>query len=169
MKLHIDEIFLKTRNEDKKIDYLWNVMDRETRFMLASEISTDRTTQAAIYALKKAIRQMKYDPEVIVTDDYKAYFSALKMKEFSNIPHEHGTLTHAHNNIIERLNSTCREKFKVMRGFKTTDSDIPHGMMIGYNFTREHMSLNDRTPAQAAGVMKDKLTWFELLQKTEIF
>jgi len=169
MKIHIDEIFIKTRNEDKKIAYLWNVMDRDTRFMLASEISQDRDTQAAIYALKQAIRQMKYDPEVIVTDDYKAYFSALKMKEFRDIPHEHGTLTHAHNNIVERLNGTCREKFKVMRGVKTSNSIIPHGMMINYNFIRPHMSLDGETPAVAAGVMKDKVTWSELFNKCEIF
>lgn len=169
MKIHIDEIFIKTRNEDKKIAYLWNIMDRETRFMLASEISTDRTTQAAVYALKQAIRQMKYDPTVIVTDDYKAYFSTLKMKEFRNIPHQHGTLTHAHNNIIERLNGTCREKFKVMRGFKSVESVVPHGMMIGYNFTREHMALHNRTPAQAAGVMKNKLTWLDVFEKSNIF
>ncbi len=169
MKIHIDEIFIKTRNEDKKIAYLWNIMDRETRFMLASEISTDRTTQAAIYALKQAIRQMKYDPSVIVTDDYKAYFSALKMKEFRDIPHEHGTLTHAHNNIIERLNGTCREKFKVMRGFKTSDSVIPHGMMMQYNYIRPHQSLDDKTPAETIGAAKEKMTWDDIFKQCDIF
>lgn len=169
MKIHIDEVFIKTRNEDRKIAYLWNVMDRETRFMLASEISTDRTTQAAIYALKKAMRQMKYDPTVIVTDAYKAYFSALSMKEFRHIPHSYGTLTHAHNNIIERLNGTTREKFKVMRGFKTTDSHIPHGMMIQYNYIRPHMALDDKTPAETIGAAHEKLTWDDIFKNANIF
>lgn len=169
MKIHIDEVFIKTRNEDKKIAYLWNVMDRETRFMLASEISTDRDTQAAIYALKTAIRQMKYDPEVIVTDDYKAYFRALHTREFNHIPHEHGTLTHAHNNIIERLNGTTREKFKLMRGFKTIDSIIPHGMMIQYNYIRPHMALAEKTPAQVVGAAHNKLSWNDIFSDAKIF
>lgn len=169
IKLHVDEVFIKTRNEDKKIAYLWNIMDRESRFMLASEISTDRSTSAAVHALKQAIRQMKNDPEIIVTDQYKAYFSALKLKEFSHIPHSYGTLTEGKNNIIERLNGTCRERFKVIRGFKTTDTIIPQGMMLSYNYTRPHLSLDNKTPAQSAGVMKDKLNWNDLFSKCGIF
>lgn len=169
MKIHVDEVFIKTRNENKKIAYLWNIMDRETRFMLASEISTDRTTQAAIYALKTAIRQMKNDPIVIVTDEYPAYFSALKLEGFHTIPHEHGTLTEGKNNIIERLNGTCRERFKVMRGFKTTDSVIPYGMMINYNYVRPHESLDEKTPAVAIGAAQNKMSWIGLLEKSKVF
>ena len=169
MKIHVDEVFIRTRNEDKKMAYLWNIMDRETRFMLASEISTDRDTQAAIYALKQAIRQMKTDPSVIVTDEYKAYFSALKLEGFHKIPHEFGTLTEGKNNIIERLNGTCRERFKVMRGFKSVDSIIPHGMMINYNFVRPHEGIDNKTPAQAVGAAQNKMTWIDIFKNANIF
>ena len=39
-----------------------------------------------------------------------------------------------------------------MRGIKTYDSIIPHGMMIDYNYIRPHMSLFGCNPAEIAGI-----------------
>jgi len=37
-------------------------------------------------------------------------------------------------------------------------------MKIHYNFVRPHMSLQNRTPAQKIGVMREKVKWMDLLE-----
>lgn len=56
------------------------------------------------------------------------------------------------NNRIERLHGTIRERNKVMRAIKKTNSAVIEGQRIYYNHIRPHQSLNGKTPAQAAGI-----------------
>ena len=58
------------------------------------------------------------------------------------------------NNIIERFHNTLKERFKVTRGFGSTEGaeNWLDGFVIQYNFIREHMSLDGKTPAQATGL-----------------
>jgi hypothetical protein len=54
-----------------------------------------------------------------------------------------------------------------MRGLKTFESmnEFLQGWVIHYNFFRPHLSLNDRTPAQMAGINFPYHNWKELIEK----
>lgn len=65
------------------------------------------------------------------------------------------------------MQGTLKERTKVMRGLKTLESmnDFLKGWVIHYNFFRPHLSLNDRTPAQVAGIKFPYANWKELIEK----
>jgi transposase InsO family protein len=56
---------------------------------------------------------------------------------------------------MERYHGTFKERNKVMRGLKTTDTATLDGQRVYYNHIRPHQGLNGKTPAQAAGLELD--------------
>jgi len=172
-----DELFIKMKNgvkdtqyNQKSMAYLWNVMDRKTRFLLASRLSTNRNVNGAVGAFNAA-RKVAHDsqPEQIFADGLSAYPQAMTYWESESRPKLVARMgvgkPHANNNRIERLNGTLRERVKVQRGWKSVKTPIPEGQRIQYNFVKPHMALEGQTPAQAAGVgLKAKDKWMEMLK-----
>lgn len=159
--LHIDEVFVKTRGTDHpyNIGYLWNIIDSKTRFLLVSELTKNRNAPHITRLVKKALSQLKNKPSLIVTDMYAGYRNRIPL---FGIPYDVGTLTHAKNNRVERLNGTQRERIKIQRGWKVLDTVIPNGMLLDYNYIKPHMGLNGSTPGEAMGVFDRKQTWQDL-------
>ena len=58
--------------------WLWNVMDSETRYILACHLTPRRDANAARVVLRKAALAAEKPPETIVTDKLKSYTSAVK-------------------------------------------------------------------------------------------
>ena len=70
-----------------------------------------------------------------------------------------------HNNKMERLNGEMRDREKVMRGLKRTDTPILKGYQIYHNFFRPHEGLNGDTPAERAGIkVEGENKWVTLIQ-----
>ncbi len=66
---------------------------------------------------------------------------------------------------IPCLNGELRNKEKVMRGLKKDNSPIVSGMQIYHNYIRNHMGLNNETPADRAGIIiKGNNKWLVLIQ-----
>jgi transposase InsO family protein len=149
--------------------FLWNVMDRKTRFLLASRLSEKRSVVSAASAVREAI-QNAYEskPERIFTDAHNSYEDGIEMAFGQERP-EHIAKAgmgkpHANNNRIARLNGTLRERVKVQRGWKSMTSKIAEGQRIQYNFVKPHKALDGQTPAQAAGIEANKGNkWMKLL------
>jgi putative transposase len=58
---HADELFVRMKGSQhqgryKGLAFLWNVMDKDTRFLLASKVSENRDANGAIAALQEAIK-----------------------------------------------------------------------------------------------------------------
>ncbi len=158
---------------DGKKHWLWNVLDKKTRFQLATTISKKRDLQDARTPLRKAKEMAKVRPRYVVTDGLKAYPDAIQKElgTLANPKTKHVRLPsireHPNNNAVERLHGTIRERAKVMRGLKNEDSPILRGHRIYYNLIREHMGLNGKIPMQEAG-HKMKFNgnrWLELIKK----
>jgi transposase-like protein len=178
---HADEVFVKMKGGEtvrggvdrKKMDgmaYLWNVMDRKTRFLLASRLSAKRDSLGAIGAFNRAITVAHgSEPETVMTDALTAYSDTIR-RVFDKKPNHVAKAgigkPHANNNRVERLNGTIRERVKVQRGWKSPKSQIAEGQRIHYNFVKPHMALEGQTPAQAAGMNlpKGKGKWLDLME-----
>ena len=178
---HADELFVKMKGginykahyggEAKNIAFLWNVMDRKTRFLLASKVSAFRDVAGADRAFREAMRNAGgSQPERIVTDGLNSYKTVMASLPESQRP-EHVANAgvrkrHATNNRIERLNGTLRERVKVQRGWKMMKTPIAEGQRIHYNFVKPHIALEGQTPAERAGVgVEGQNRWMELLRK----
>ena len=165
---HADELFVKVRGgTHKSLGYgmVWNIMDRETRFLIVSKLTKDRTaTDTAAAFEDAAIIAHGIKPKTVFTDSLRHYNIAVK----SAFPDAErvvncGISKRENNNRIERMNGTLRERVKVQRGWKTPKSVLAEGNRIHYDFVKPHMALEGKTPANAAGI--EVKGWKELLQK----
>jgi hypothetical protein len=69
------------------------------------------------------------------------------------------------NNRMERLNGEIRDREKVMRSLKKTDSPILTGYQVYHNYVRPHMALDGQTPADKAGIeVKGTDKWLTIIQ-----
>jgi hypothetical protein len=107
-----------------------------------------------------------------LTDGLLAYHDAHK-KEFSTHKIEtrtqhirHITLRGDHNNNkMERMNGEVRDREKVMRGLKKTDTPILKGYQLFHNYIRGHEGLEGKTPAEACGIkIEGENKWMTLIQ-----
>lgn len=110
---HSDEM---TVNINGELQWIWNVMDNETRFWLASQITEQRQTVDARNVLAEARNTANVRPLAVVTDELHAYERAIR-KEFHTMRKprtEHVRVPNirnrSNNNMVERLNGTVRER-----------------------------------------------------------
>ena len=166
---HADEQFIKVRNVQK---YVWNCMDNETRFLLASHVSDKRDNRSATKMFKEAKRTADRKDVTIITDGAFSYNKTVK-KEFwsykNTKPHyRYVSLREKsdNNNIIERYHGTHKDRTKTMRSMKTLEGAnlFNKGFKNYYNFIRPHETLEGRTPAQAGG-LKVKASWKDIMQE----
>ena len=171
---NVDEMMVKCK--DGGWNWLWNVMDEETRFLLASLISNRREIEDARKVFVKAKSIARGKPDFVITDGLRAYQDAFK-KEFFTLKNprtKHIRLASLRNkisnNLVERLQGTIRERDKVMRGFDTDETAqiLIEGLRAYYNFIRPHMGLNGLTPAEVAGIDLElgRNRWLSLIKKS---
>ncbi|MGA2790065.1 MAG: IS6 family transposase [Candidatus Bathyarchaeia archaeon] len=153
-KWHADET---VENVNGKYRWLWNLMDSESRFLIASRLTKARTDRDARNLFLDGLDRAKKAPATIVTDGLVSYANAydetLRYKGTKHI-RKPRFIDLANNNAIERLHSTMRERTKVMRAFDNdpTANETMQGYRLYYNFIRPHMALDGQTPAQAANL-----------------
>jgi transposase-like protein len=183
---HADETMINVRDTEKmkigeagfegNYSWMWNVMDHETRFLIASQVTKHRD----IVDARKVLSQAKdvangQRPDFIITDKLHAYNQAIT-KEFFTLADpktKHVKLKNlkegTNNNIIERLHGTIKERTKVMRGMDTDESAklLLEGQRIHYNYLRPHQALKGKTPAEKAGIdlKLEGNKWKELIQR----
>jgi len=168
---HADELFVKVRGgTHKSLGYgmVWNIMDRETRFLIVSKLTKNRTAIDTAAAFEEASDNAHGSkPDTVFTDSLRHYNIAVKSafpdaKRVVNC----GISKRENNNRIERLNGTLRERVKVQRGWKTAKSILAEGNRIQYNFVKPHMALNEKTPAEASGIsIEGKNKWLALIRE----
>lgn len=174
---HADELFVKMRGgvfikKMRGLGVIWNVMDRQTRFLIASKLTETRDVHSALAAFEEAVRNAHgKTPERVYTDSLRAYIDGIG-KNIPNAEHIRScgvNLPHRNNNRIERMNGTLRERTKVQRGLKTVNTPIAEGMRIQYNFIKPHEALEGKTPAEASGIKTEGVNkWLSLMRSAEI-
>ena len=91
----------------------WNVMDSKTRYILASHLSPNRDTRAAIAVMRKAAKAAAEPPKRIKTDRLGSYPPAIKAA-FPDAQHvqSNGIRALINNNLSERVQGTYRQREK---------------------------------------------------------
>ena len=138
----------------KKV-WLWNVMDANTRYILASHLTPRRDAQAARVVLRKAALAADQPPKTVTTDKLRSYIQPLKdvMPEAKHVQSE-VIRANINNNLSERLQGTFRDRIKTLRGLDsiTTGQRYLDGWTLTYNLFRGHESLGNKTPGERAKV-----------------
>lgn len=154
---------------DGKNVWLWDIIDTKTRFLIATHMSYTRKKSDAQMLMKKAYLKTGKIPRVIYTDKLRAYLEGIELTFGGNTQHRQGSPFDIENNtnLIERMHGTIKSRTKVMRGLHTLESAKRYmaGWLVHYNFFRPHMSLNDRTPAQVAGIQSPFKHWKDIVEQ----
>jgi len=162
---HADDMSVKVEGRPH---YLWNIMDRRTRFLLVSKLTTGRGTDDAYEALKMAIERAGKKAERLVSDGLKSYGRAAGRLGIQGHISKVRFTDPANNNMIERLNGSLRPRYDLTLGLGGLASarDIANGLALYYNFIRPHMALDGRTPSEEAGLrMGGRNRWFALIEE----
>lgn len=169
-----ETMVLTKRGKDKKkpnanFDYVWNVMDNKTKFLLASINSgRSRSSKDAQKVFKQALEQNKKMPNQIITDRYRGYEDGVR-KTFRNWGNERkvkhtsilGRRKEINNNAIENLHTHQKEFQKVRRGINEVQ-DYSDGFKVFHNFIKK-CGKDKLTPAERCGIGINGNRWHTLL------
>jgi transposase-like protein len=168
-----DELFLKVHGNMK---YLYALMDDQTRFWIAQEVADTKNT-ADLRPLFRAGKEIAgKEPKTLITDGaqnfHEAFMEEWWTSKLATRPEHIRDIRfdgQVHNNKMERMNGELRDREKIVRGVKKSDSPLITGLQIYHNYVRPHMGLKGKTPAEAAGVqIRGKDKWLTLIQNASL-
>lgn len=163
---HADETYVRIKGRHI---VLWNLLDSETRFHIAMQISNRRDVANAQALLRKGTKKAAKKPLEIVTDGLQSYDKAIEteLQNPNGIIHLQGPLSEALNNKVERFHGTLKARLKTtyhLENERTAETFIK-GFSTHYNYVKRHKALQGKTPAQAAKLVNEKSTWLSLIQQ----
>ena len=161
-----DETVLKIGGQNV---WFWDIIDDKTRYLLASRVSRSRTTRDAQILMDRAIKTAGKAPQVVITDKLASY---LDVNYGKGAEHRQGSPfkvlgSGESTSEIERFHGTLKARTKVMRGLKNIETahDFTQGWLVHYNYLRPHEALDDRTPAEVAGIKYPYKNWQDIIRK----
>jgi putative transposase len=134
-------------------------MDSKTRFWICSKLSQRHDIAAGVAVLQDMKKRAPL-PKAFVHDGLptydEAYTKELRTTKNPRVQNIRSVSIRREglNANVERLNGIVRDREIVMRGLnkQETAQDLVDAMRIYYNFIRPHMALENKTPAETAGI-----------------
>jgi putative transposase len=158
-----DEVVVKINGKNY---WLIDIIDSDTRYLLATKLSSDRDKDDIKILMERARDKADKTPKKVLTDGWKGYLDGIELAYGSEAKH---IVTEPFNEgdnteLIERFHGTVKERYKVMRGLKSVESanQFIDGFLIFYNYLRPHESLDGKTPAEKAKVKYSAKTWVDI-------
>ena len=153
----VDETVIKCKGVQK---WFWEIIDEETKFLVASHLSGLRTVKDVVALFEKSMKVAKKKPFMVYCDGLPAYpkgfkkvFWTMKKATRPELVRKVGLQAVNSNNLVERLHGTLKDRIKPMRGLKGEETVriMLEGWVAHYNYVRKHQTLG-KTPAQASGI-----------------
>jgi transposase-like protein len=151
--------------------WFYDIIDRDTRFLLASRVAISRTTTDAQILMERAEKCAGKKPKEVLTDQNRSYEDGIEKAYGSDTEHVIGNPfkekeTGESTSEIERFHGTLKDRTKVFRSFRDIDTLIQFtdGWLVYYNYFRPHESLEGKTPAEAGKIQYDVKDWAELIK-----
>jgi len=146
--------------------WLWDIIDDRTRYLLATRISRSRTTDDAQILYDRAVKAAGKEPDKVITDKLASYLDVRYGKDTEHIQSKPFAVED-NTQMIERFHETLKQRTKVMRGLKNIESahDFIDGWLVHYNYLRPHTALDDKTPAEVAGIDYPYQNWADIIRK----
>lgn len=154
---HVDETAIKCKGVQK---WFWEIIDEQTKFLVAGHLSASRTTEDAVKLFEKSLKVAKRKPMSIYCDGLPAYvdgynkvFYTMKKEGRLELIRRVGIRAIHNQNAVERLHCTLKDRLKPARGLKNEETvrTLLEGWVVHYNYVRKHQTLK-MTPAQASGL-----------------
>lgn len=155
-------------NVDGRNIWYFDIIDADTRYLLASHLSTNRTTADAQVLVEKAIARAGKVPKVIITDKLQAYIDGIDLASGGTTKHIRSKpfTEEDSTNLIERFHGTLKERTDVIRNFGNlaTARLLTEGWLLHYNFFKEHESLGSVPPVNTMKVKLPFADWNDIVK-----
>jgi transposase-like protein len=139
-------------------DWMWSVIDPQTKFVIASEVSKRREISDAATIFANGKKNARSEPLYVITDALRSYEKAFR-QEFDIRKTAHvktKSLSEGFaNRPIERYHNEFRSVIKSKRGLGNDKSaqEFADAYRVYHNFVRPHSGLPENiTPAEASGI-----------------
>jgi len=153
---------------DGKNVWMYDIIDEKTRFLLATRITTARTTQDAQMLMEQAEKRAGKRPKQVITDKQRSYLDGIELAYGADTEHIQSSpfSKDADTQLVERFHGTLKERTKVMRGLKSIDTanQFIDGYIAYYNYMRPHETLDGKTPAEEAKIDYPYKTWADVIR-----
>ncbi|MDE0090811.1 MAG: DDE-type integrase/transposase/recombinase [Thaumarchaeota archaeon] len=159
----VDETYVRTLGGDR---YLFGVMDSESRFVTACDMSDTKLDCDATDLFRKAVGAAGKIPRVPVSDRPHGFGRGFKnvmaggrrgRRERPRPPCHIRSASirgrHVNNNRRERLNGVIKDRIKTVRGFNSENPALLGLLVTCYNFLRPRAGLDGKTPAEKLGIL----------------
>jgi transposase-like protein len=165
---HVDETAIKCKGVQK---WFWEIIDEQTKFLVAGHLSGTRTTEDAVTLFERSIKVAKRKPISLYCDGLPAYvdgynkvFRTMRKDTRPELIQRVGIRAVHNQNAIERLHGTLKDRLKPTRGLKGEETvrTLLEGWVVHYNYVRKHQTIK-MTPAQASG-LNVKNDWHNLVK-----
>jgi transposase-like protein len=158
----IDEMMLNVKDTKEMkgkgfYDWVWSIIDPQTRFVIATEVSKKREIADARKIMWKGKANSNSRPDYVITDSLRTYEEAIR-KELNARKTAHIKTKSLQegfaNRPIERYHNEIREVTRTRRGMGNDKSaqNFVNNYRIYHNFVRNHSGLENKTPAEAMGI-----------------
>jgi putative transposase len=147
--------------------WLWDIIDTHSRMLLASRLTRSRTTQDAQILIDRAVKMAGKQPKTVLTDKLPSYLDVSYGKDTEHVQGSPFSTTDGESTSkIERWHGTLKSRTKVMRGLKNFETalDFTQAYLAYYNFLRPHESLENKTPAEYAGIKYPYHNWDDVIR-----
>lgn len=159
-----DETYMKI---GKRNVYFWDLIDADTRYLLATHVSYTRSGRDAKALMDKARARVGKVPAAVVTDKLKSYIVGIEDAFGAYSQHRQGGPFDKVNStsLIERFHRTLEQRTKVFQKFKDIKSIrlLTDGWLINYNFFKEHEGCGNIPPAQAMSKVVPFKDWNDIV------
>jgi len=151
--------------------WFWDIIDTRSRYLLASHLSTTRSTKDAALLMHKAATRAGKPPRKVITDRLAVYLDGIELVFGADTKHVQSkpfTVVDS-TNMIERFHGTLKDRTKVVRGFKNMETArlLTEAWLVHYNFFKEHESLGHTPPAQKMRLPLPFDDWAGVLDNVE--
>lgn len=164
-----DETYMKL---GERTVYFWDIIDADTRFLLASHVSFTRGSRDAQELMELAQRRAGKTPKVVVTDKLASYISGIENAYGADTQHGQGGPFDIENNtnLIERFHGTLEQRTKVFNKYKDIRDIklLTGGWLINYNFFKQNEGVGDIPPAQAMSKEVPFKDWNDVVRNKEL-
>jgi putative transposase len=156
-----DETSLKLKD---KIVYFWDIIDRKTRYLLATHISFDPRSNDVKELIEAARDRASKNPKLIISDQLLPYATVFEGVAGADIQLKQGDPPKSTSEIeglhktLEQRNEICG-KFKFLRDIKL----LTDGWSVYYNFIKKNETVGDVPPVQTMNKIVPLKDWDDLV------
>ena len=160
-----DETVLKVGGSNT---WFWDIIDEDTRFLLASHLTPSRYTKDAETLMRRAFEKAGRPPKVVITDKLRSYLDGIERVFGADTRHRQSGpfKLEGSTRAIERFHGTLKARTKVMRGMQNRETAklIMDGWLAHYNYLRPHEGLGGETPGRVAKAIVPFRNWTDIVR-----